>query len=95
MYWRNQEEIIFYIVLFILVVFQASSAIVLNDSHSVLASPMLTLLVLNALLLFGMVLYARWVWKGLSIFRVLFKILVFELFVVVLVFCIFIARPYL
>jgi len=89
MYWRNQEKIVFYIILFILIVFQTSSAIVLRNSGNVIESHMLIWLVLNAVLLCAMVLYAKWVWKGLSIFRVLLKILIF---VLGFVFCLFVIK---
>lgn len=86
MYSKNQEKIIFYIVMFTLVAFQAFSTVVLCKKEYFSLSH-ICLAVLNAALFFGMILYAKWVWRGLTVFKALLKIITFQFFIVAVVLC--------
>ena len=65
MYWGKQEQFLFDIILFILVVFQASTFFMLKTQEMALQNSIF-LVGLNFLLFFAMIPYAKWVWKTAS-----------------------------
>lgn len=65
MYWTKQEQFLFDIILFILVVCQMSTFFILiKDGHDIQNG--IILVSLNLILLAAMIPYARWVWKTSS-----------------------------
>jgi len=63
MYWSKQEQVVFDIVLFVLVVFQIGTFLNLNAGISVSG---VFFVGLNVLLFMLMVPYAKWVWRTAS-----------------------------
>lgn len=62
MHWNKQEQFIFDIVLFVLVVFQIFSLFMLLTQSNA-AQDIVFLVGINALLFVTMIPYAKWVWK--------------------------------
>src|SRR4030042_1441059 len=79
MYLNKQEEVIFDIVLFIVVVFQVLTFFALKSGVD---SPQygIILLGLNSLFLAAMIPYAKWVWKTPSYKKAFLKVAKHELF---------------
>jgi len=65
MYWNKQEEVIFDIILFILVVFQVLTFFAVKSGGDSLQFGII-LVGLNLLFLAAMIPYAKWVWKTAS-----------------------------
>ncbi len=65
MYWNKQEQFVFDIILFILVVFQTISFFILKTETNALHSGIF-LAGINVLLFAGMIPFAKWVWKTTS-----------------------------
>jgi hypothetical protein len=84
MYWNKQEEVIFDIVLFILVVFQILTFFVLKSGVD---SPQygIILVSLNLLLMAAIVPYAKWVWKTVSYKKAFLQVAKHELVILVLI----------
>ena len=62
MYWSKQEQFIFDVILFVLVIFQISTFFMLKTEETNLRN-VIILVGLNFLLFVAMIPYARWVWK--------------------------------
>jgi hypothetical protein len=77
MYWKNQEKIVFDIVLFLLMLFQATTIFVVK-SGSDIPEDFAILLALNLFFLAGMISYAKWVWKTSSYQKAFFQVLKHE-----------------
>ena len=63
--WSKQEQFVFDVILFILVVFQVSTFFMLKTQEMALQNRIF-LVGLNFLLFFAMIPYAKWVWKTAS-----------------------------
>lgn len=77
MYWYFQEKLVFYIVLFTILVFQISSLLTLGEI-GYLSNYGITLISINLLIFFGMIKYAQWVWKKLSLANAIKKVIKYE-----------------
>lgn len=81
MYWYFQEKVVFYIVIFVVFIFQVTSLLTIRDlGYS--SSYGIILIGLNLLLFFGMIKYVQWIWKQLSISVALKKILKYEVILI-------------
>jgi hypothetical protein len=80
MYWNKQEEVIFDIVLFILVVFQILTFFELKAGGDLLQYSII-LVGLNLLFFLAMVLYAKWVWKMTSFQKAFVRVAKHESFI--------------
>jgi len=80
MYWNKQEEVIFNIVLFILVVFQVATFFELKSGGDSIQCGLI-LVGLNLLFLAAMILYAKWVWKSASYQKALLQVAKRELII--------------
>ncbi len=77
MYWYFQERVVFYIVFFVICIFQVSSLLTLREvGYS--SSYGFTLIGINLLFLLGMIKYAQWIWKQMRLYSALKKVLKFE-----------------
>ena len=78
MYWNKQEEFIFDIILFILVVFQVLTFFSVKSGQD---SPQFSIILmsLNLLFLAAMIPYAKWVWKMPSHTKAFLKVAKHEL----------------
>ena len=65
MYWRKQEQFIFDVILFVVLLFQAFTFFILKTEELSLQKNVF-LVMFNFLLLFAMILYAKWLWKTAS-----------------------------
>ena len=73
MYWSKQEQFVFDIILFVLVLFQASTLFILKTQEMALQNGVF-LVGLNLLLFFAMIPYAKWVWKTTSYQKALLQV---------------------
>jgi hypothetical protein len=77
MYWKNQENIIFDIVLFVVIVFQVATVYVVKTDSNI-SQYLIIIICLNLLFFALMVLYAKWVWKMISYQKALLKVIKHE-----------------
>ncbi len=77
MYWHFQEKVVFYIVIFVVFIFQIISLLTIRDLGYSLSYGII-LIGLNLLFFFGMIKYAQWIWKQLSISVALKRVLKYE-----------------
>ncbi len=77
MFWNKQEEIIFDIILFILVIFQALTFFALKSD---IEAPQYSLIItgFNLLFFLAMIPYAKWVWKSSSYQKAFLQLLKHE-----------------
>jgi hypothetical protein len=80
MYWNKQEQFIFDIVLFILVVFQISTVSMLKSEETDFRNG-IVLVGLNVMLFAAMIPYAKWVWKSASYQKTLLQVARHELII--------------
>ena len=80
MYWNKQEQFIFDILLFILVVFQISTVFMLKSEETDLRNG-IVLVGLNVMFLAAMIPYAKWVWKSASYQKALLQVAKHELII--------------
>ncbi len=82
MYWSKQEQVVFDIILFILVVFQVST-VMLNIGEITFLNGAI-LVGVNLILLAPMVPYAKWVWKSTSYRKAALQVVKHELIILAL-----------
>lgn len=70
MYQKNQEKIVFHIVFFVVFIFQVSSVTSLKYADIKLQTLLITI---NLIFFYSMIMYARWVWKGIKFFQAFLK----------------------
>ncbi len=78
MYWSKQEQFIFDVILFVLVIFQISTFFMLRTEETNLRYAIL-LVGVNLFLFIAMIPYARWVWKFTSYRPGLFRLVKHEI----------------
>lgn len=84
MYWNKQEQFIFDIILFILVVLQVSTFLVLKSGMEI-PQYSLILMSLNVLFFLGMIPYAKWVWRTSTYLKAFLQLAKHEVILLVLV----------
>lgn len=80
MYWNKQEQFVFDIVLFIVVVFQILTFFEVKSGGDFLQSGII-LVGLNLLFLAAMIPYAKWVWKTPSYKKAFLQVAKHEFFI--------------
>jgi len=80
MYWNKQEQVVFNIILFILVVFQISTFFMLKSAETAFRDSII-LVSLNVMLFLAMIPYAKWVWKTPSYYKAFLQVAKRELII--------------
>ena len=80
MYHKDQEETVFSIVISIVALFQAGSILILYTNW-MKVNYYLVILSVNVIILYGVIKYARWLWKNLELLGVLRRIIKYELII--------------
>jgi hypothetical protein len=76
MYWESQEKIIFYLVFLVVFTFQISTFFVLTYIEIL---GQILFIAFNSLVFYGMIIYARWVWKKINFLRAFKKVIITEM----------------
>ncbi|MGD0884897.1 MAG: hypothetical protein ABSA46_08500 [Thermodesulfovibrionales bacterium] len=77
MYWCKQEQYVFVVILFFLVVFQISTFFIIKNETNFQDG--IILVGLNLILLLMMIPYAKWVWKAASYQKAFLQVVGLEL----------------
>jgi len=80
MYWPKQEQFVFDIILFILVLFQMSTFFMLNTGEVNFQNGIM-LVGVNLMFFAAMIPYAKWVWQTASYQKAFLQVVKHELFI--------------
>jgi hypothetical protein len=91
-YCRYQEHLVFIILMAIVFIFQISSIAILKYMGGI---EFIFLISLNILIFWGMIRYARWIWRKISFHTALSRVVLIEFFFAILFAILFIVfRPF-